>query len=374
MGVGGVIAPPEGWMKAAVDIVRRYGGIFICDEVQTGFGRTGRMWGVDGEGVEPDVVTMAKGIANGYPISAVVTTSAIAGAWAGGNISTFGGNPISCAAASATIDVIVDDGLVDNSATPGGRSEGRPRGAQAPSPRHRRRARPGPDAGDRARARRASRGPNAGRGRDARASSRRRGSAACSSDAEDCTETSFASRRPSSHRSATWTTPSRSFGSRSRRSKREGSLPRPLLGLAGEAPRSLLDALGGLSRASRRPLEGLAGSPDPVLEDLGQLEAHGRIVDGSRKRLEVGQGARAIAARLCDVGAGAQRLVQRIATAAIDGHLGGLHRAVERAGAAQGPARCPRGLPPPGDSAPAATRRRGRRERPSRRRPTRCAR
>ncbi len=119
LGVGGVIAPPEGWMKTAVDIVRKYGGIFICDEVQTGFGRTGRLWGVDGEGVEPDVVTMAKGIANGYPISAVVTTSAIAGAWAGGNISTFGGNPISCAAANATVDVIVEEGLADNSASRG---------------------------------------------------------------------------------------------------------------------------------------------------------------------------------------------------------------------------------------------------------------
>jgi 4-aminobutyrate aminotransferase-like enzyme len=118
-GVGGVITPPEGWMKLATDIVRRYGGVFICDEVQTGFGRTGRTWGVDGQGVDPDIVTMAKGIANGYPISAVVTTNAIAGAWAGGNISTFGGNPISCAAANATIDVIVDGGLADNAATLG---------------------------------------------------------------------------------------------------------------------------------------------------------------------------------------------------------------------------------------------------------------
>ena len=119
LGVGGVIAPPPGWMKLAVDIVKRYGGIFICDEVQTGFGRTGRMWGVDGEGVEPDVVTMAKGIANGYPISAVVTTSSIAGAWRGGNISTFGGNPVSCAAANATVDAIVEDGLVQSAATLG---------------------------------------------------------------------------------------------------------------------------------------------------------------------------------------------------------------------------------------------------------------
>ncbi len=119
LGVGGVIVPPAGWLKLAVDIVKRYGGIFICDEVQTGFGRTGKMWGVDGEGVEPDVVTMAKGIANGYPISAVVTTSAIADSWTGGNISTFGGNAISCAAASATIDVLRDDALVDNSVAMG---------------------------------------------------------------------------------------------------------------------------------------------------------------------------------------------------------------------------------------------------------------
>lgn len=119
LGVGGVIAPPAGWLKRAVDIVKRYGGIFICDEVQTGFGRTGRMWGVDGEDVQPDVTTMAKGIANGYPISAVVTTGAIAASWRGGNISTFGGNAVSCAAASATIDVLRDDGLVENAATMG---------------------------------------------------------------------------------------------------------------------------------------------------------------------------------------------------------------------------------------------------------------
>jgi 4-aminobutyrate aminotransferase-like enzyme len=121
LGVGGVIAPPPGWMKRSVEIVRRYGGIFVCDEVQTGFGRTGAMWGVDREGVEPDIVTMAKGIANGFPISAVVTTGAIAGSWKGGNISTFGGNPISCAAASATIAVIEEERLVENAAAMGAR-------------------------------------------------------------------------------------------------------------------------------------------------------------------------------------------------------------------------------------------------------------
>ncbi len=120
MGVGGFITPPEGWMKEFVGIIRKYGGIFIADEVQTGFGRTGgAMWGIEHEGVVPDVMTMAKGIANGYPISAVLATSAIAGAWKGGNISTFGGNPISSAAANATIDQIVEGRLADNAATTG---------------------------------------------------------------------------------------------------------------------------------------------------------------------------------------------------------------------------------------------------------------
>ena len=111
LGVGGFITPPPGWMPLVASIARKYGGIFICDEVQTGFGRTGTMWGADHEGVEPDVMTMAKGIANGFPISAVVATAPIADAWTAGNISTFGGNPISCAAANATIDVITSQGL-----------------------------------------------------------------------------------------------------------------------------------------------------------------------------------------------------------------------------------------------------------------------
>lgn len=120
MGVGGFITPPEGWMKTFVEIVRKYGGIFIADEVQTGFGRTGgKMWGIEHDGVVPDVMTMAKGIANGYPISAVLTTAAIADSWKGGNISTFGGNPITSTAANATIDVIEGDRLVDNAAAMG---------------------------------------------------------------------------------------------------------------------------------------------------------------------------------------------------------------------------------------------------------------
>jgi 4-aminobutyrate aminotransferase-like enzyme len=110
MGVGGFITAPDGYFKVAVDIVRKYGGLFLCDEVQTGFGRTGnKMWGIEQhEGVEPDVMTMAKGIANGFPIAATIATAPIADSWKGGNISTFGGNPICATAASATIDAIGD--------------------------------------------------------------------------------------------------------------------------------------------------------------------------------------------------------------------------------------------------------------------------
>ena len=121
MGVGGFITAPNGYFKLATEIVKKYGGVFICDEVQTGFGRTGgKMWGIEHhDGVEPDIMTMAKGIANGYPISATLATTAIAASWKGGNISTFGGNPITSAAAIATVDVIVEDKLVDNAAAMG---------------------------------------------------------------------------------------------------------------------------------------------------------------------------------------------------------------------------------------------------------------
>jgi 4-aminobutyrate aminotransferase-like enzyme len=120
-GVGGFIVAPDGYFKAAVDIVRKYGGLFICDEVQTGFGRTGdKMWGIQHhDGVEPDIMTMAKGIANGMPIAACLATVAVADSWKAGNISTFGGNPITTAAASATIDVIVDEKLPENATAMG---------------------------------------------------------------------------------------------------------------------------------------------------------------------------------------------------------------------------------------------------------------
>ena len=98
-GVGGFITPPKEYFKIVAEIIREHGGIFISDEVQTGFGRTGKMWGIEHYGVEPDMITMAKGIANGFPISAVVTTAEIAESLKKNTISTFGGNPVSCVAA-----------------------------------------------------------------------------------------------------------------------------------------------------------------------------------------------------------------------------------------------------------------------------------
>jgi alanine-glyoxylate transaminase/(R)-3-amino-2-methylpropionate-pyruvate transaminase len=114
-GVGGFITPPMEYFKIVAEIIRDHGGIFISDEVQTGFGRTGKMWGIEHSGVEPDIITMAKGIANGFPISAVITTNEIAESLKKNTISTFGGNPVSCVAAKKTIEIIIRDELAKNS-------------------------------------------------------------------------------------------------------------------------------------------------------------------------------------------------------------------------------------------------------------------
>jgi alanine-glyoxylate transaminase/(R)-3-amino-2-methylpropionate-pyruvate transaminase len=122
LGVGGFITPPPEYFKIAVDIVRRHGGVFICDEVQTGFGRTGtHLFGISHWGVEPELMTMAKGIANGMPLAACIATSEIADSFQKLQISTFGGNPLSCAAANATIGVIEGDRLAENAEMQGKR-------------------------------------------------------------------------------------------------------------------------------------------------------------------------------------------------------------------------------------------------------------
>jgi alanine-glyoxylate transaminase / (R)-3-amino-2-methylpropionate-pyruvate transaminase len=109
-GVGGFIVPPAGYVARAAEVIRRYGGVFISDEVQTGFGRTGGRWfGCEHAGVEPDILVMAKGIANGFPVGATVARAEIAEAWTSLSISTYGGNPVSMAAADATLEVMVEE-------------------------------------------------------------------------------------------------------------------------------------------------------------------------------------------------------------------------------------------------------------------------
>ncbi len=114
-GVGGFITPPKEYFQEALPIIKKHGGIFICDEVQTGFGRTGkRMFGIEHWEVQPDIMTMAKGIANGAPLGATIAKTEISDSFTGLSISTFGGNPVSMAAALATIQTIQEENLAEN--------------------------------------------------------------------------------------------------------------------------------------------------------------------------------------------------------------------------------------------------------------------
>jgi 4-aminobutyrate aminotransferase len=114
-GVGGFITPPPEYFKIVFQIVKKYGGLFISDEVQTGFGRTGKHWfGIEHWEVVPDIMTCAKGMANGTPIGATITTSELADSYQGNTLSTFGGNPVTCVAARATIQVIEEEHLLEN--------------------------------------------------------------------------------------------------------------------------------------------------------------------------------------------------------------------------------------------------------------------
>lgn len=116
-GVGGAVVYPDNFLKNAYKVIREAGGVCIADEVQTGFGRTGtHYWGFQNQGVIPDIVTMAKGIGNGAPLAAVVTTPKIANALANRiHFNTFGGNPVSCAAGMAVLEVIDREKLQKNS-------------------------------------------------------------------------------------------------------------------------------------------------------------------------------------------------------------------------------------------------------------------
>ncbi|MBC9988300.1 aspartate aminotransferase family protein [Haloferax sp. AS1] len=114
MGEAGIVVPSEAWLKRVRDIAHDHGALLIADEVQTGYGRTGELFASEQFGVEPDILTQAKGIANGLPLGAFTAPADIADAFGSGDhLSTFGGNPVACAAALATIEEL-QNGIVDN--------------------------------------------------------------------------------------------------------------------------------------------------------------------------------------------------------------------------------------------------------------------
>ena len=114
LGEGGIIVPPKEWLQRVKEITHDHGGLLIVDEVQAGYGRTGEMFATEHFDVVPDIMPQAKGIANGLPLGAFTAPAEIADSFeAGDHLSTFGGNPVACAAALATIDEL-EGGLVDN--------------------------------------------------------------------------------------------------------------------------------------------------------------------------------------------------------------------------------------------------------------------
>jgi 4-aminobutyrate aminotransferase-like enzyme len=116
---GGIVKPAPGYLAKTAELIRAAGGLFVADEVQPGFGRTGaHFWGFEADGLVPDIVTMGKPMGNGHPIAAVVTSRALVDEFSSsvGYFNTFGGNPVSCAAALAVLDVIAGENLQQNAA------------------------------------------------------------------------------------------------------------------------------------------------------------------------------------------------------------------------------------------------------------------
>jgi len=120
LGEGGYVPPPPGFLKGVQQICREHDLLLIADEVQTGFGRTGLWFGHQHYDATPDIMIMAKGLASGFPLSGIATRSVLMESWIpGSHGGTYGGNAVSCAAAAATIRVIREEGLVENSANMG---------------------------------------------------------------------------------------------------------------------------------------------------------------------------------------------------------------------------------------------------------------
>jgi len=120
LGEGGIIVPPKEYFNVVKKILDERGVLFIVDEVQTGFGRTGAMFGIEHYGVAPDIMCLAKGIAGGLPLGACMTRDDIGDAFEpGDHLSTFGGNPVSCAAAIANIQYMIDEKIPEQAASKG---------------------------------------------------------------------------------------------------------------------------------------------------------------------------------------------------------------------------------------------------------------
>jgi len=120
LGEGGILVPHASYFKMVGKILAERDILFICDEVQSGFGRAGKLFAIEHYGVDPDIMTTAKGIADGFPLSAFTATPEVGDAFTvGSHLSTFGGNPVSCAAALANIDVMFDEKLVENASERG---------------------------------------------------------------------------------------------------------------------------------------------------------------------------------------------------------------------------------------------------------------
>ena len=119
-GEGGYIVPPAGWLADLRRLCDEHGILLVFDEVQTGVGRTGTMWAAEHDGVEPDIMCIGKGLASGLPLAGIVARSSVMDWEPGGHGSTFGGNPVACAAALVTLD-LVERELAANAATVGSR-------------------------------------------------------------------------------------------------------------------------------------------------------------------------------------------------------------------------------------------------------------
>jgi 4-aminobutyrate aminotransferase / (S)-3-amino-2-methylpropionate transaminase / 5-aminovalerate transaminase len=120
MGEGGIIAPPKDWFREIKKVLDAHGILLFVDEVQSGFGRTGKMFAIEHYGVEPDIMTMAKGIADGFPLSCFIARPDVADSFRpGDHLSTFGGNPVSCAAALANIAFFEKEKLCEKATAKG---------------------------------------------------------------------------------------------------------------------------------------------------------------------------------------------------------------------------------------------------------------